>query len=205
MNKEKLDALRAQIPLPLNKAIEALNKNNWDVDACVEEFHTNNINEIRRVTECDEATAQSNYKACNQNVAKAIQRIFDQVVYISTWKESPRLTGIGFVLWPDSKGKKHSRTGKREDVFIATYDFDFIEAVFRSVYPLTDPYLAREENSFDITGYNRFDRTTILVIAEKIGQLTHDDPVVLNFFKEVQQWLIDNSTKGEYIVVLGTL
>lgn len=203
MNNENVKLLREKIPVPLNIALELLKKNNYDIELCEKEFHDDNIQKICDRAECDYETAKENYKICNYDIAKAVERINQKQVIISTGKTTD--SKIGFILWPENAAGEAYKTEKRNDAFIPAEDFDIILKEFQSVFPLRNPWNDLVEDEFDIMGSNFFDNKTCREIVEKINQIKNEDEKVQTFLKEFLIWLNDKLVYADYIVVYGNL
>ena len=203
MNKESIKILRSKIPIPLNKAIELLKKNNGDVELSEQDFNDENITEICKVTECEEETARKEYQICDHDVVKAIERINQKPVTIGTGKFSD--SKIGFVLWPENAKGEFYKTEKRNDVFIPAEDFDIILNTVQSVFLLQNEWNNTIEDEFDMIGHNFFDVKSCRLIIEKIGLLNPKDEREKDFLLEIINWLRDKLVYAEYIVVYGNL
>ncbi|MBE8727312.1 hypothetical protein [Flavobacterium hungaricum] len=203
MNPESIKILRSKISIPLNKAIELLKMNNGDVALSEQSFHTENIIEICKVTECDEETAQKEYQICNCDVTKAVERINQKLVVIGTGKFQD--SKIGFILWPENENGEFYKTAKRNDAFITAEDFDLVLEVFQSVFPLQNPWNNSSEDKFDKVGNNFFDKKKALIILQKINEIKSKDANETRFLKELTEWLNDKLSYAAYIVVYGNL
>ena len=203
MDNEKIKILRSRIAVPLNVAVELLKKNNNDVLLCEQEFHDINIQTISQKAECDYKMANESYALCNYDIVKAIERINQKQVIITTGYTTD--SKIGFVLWPENAAGEFYKTAKRNDVFIHTEDFDIILKEFQSVFPLKNPWNNDIEDKFDPVGNNFFDNKTCRIIVEKISYIKNDDEKVQFFLKEVTNWLEDKLMYADYIVVYGNL
>lgn len=203
MDNEKLKILRSKISIPLNVAVELLRENNGDIALCEREFHNDNIQIISMKTECDYDIAKKNYELCNYDVTKAVERINQKPIIITTGKTTD--SKIGFILWPENGEGEFYKTAKRNDVFIPTEDFDLILKEFQSVFPLQNPWNDIIEDEFDKTGDNFFDNKTIRLIIEKIKLIEKVNEREKAFLMEVINWLNDKLVYAEYIVVYGNL
>lgn len=203
MNTENIKILRTKILIPLDKAIQLLKKNKEDVALSEMDFHNENIIEICQKTECDEETARKEYQICNLDISKAIERINQKPVVISTGN-NPDLK-IGFILWPQNEEGEFYKTNKRNDVFIAIDDFDIVIDVFQSVFPIKIPWNNIVENEFDKIGHNFFDNKTCRLIVEKIDDLETDDEKEKVFLLKLINWLNDKLAYADCIVVYGNL
>jgi len=203
MDNENIKILRNKISVPLSKALKLLQKNNGDVELSEQDFHSGNITEISEKAECDYATAKRNYEICNYDITKAIEKINQIQVIITTGKVID--SKIGFILWPENAEGKFYKTVKRNDAFIPAKDFDIILNVFDSVFPLNDLQGNFEQVGFDITGHNFFDHKTCRQIIEKINRIESNDESVKSFLVKVINWLNDKLTYADYIVVYGNL
>jgi hypothetical protein len=203
MDNEKIKILRSKIAVPLNVAAQLLKKNNNDVLLCEQEFHSINIQTISQKAECDYETANESYSLCNYDIVKAIERINQKQLIITTGNTAD--FKIGFVLWPENAAGEFYKTAKRNDVFIPTEDFDIILKEFQSAFPLKNPWNNDIEDKFDPVGNNFLDNTTCRIIVEKISQIKNDDEKVQFFLKEITNWLDDKLKYADYIVVYGNL
>jgi hypothetical protein len=205
MDTGKIKTLREKIAIPLDVAITLLKKNNGDISICEKEFHNENINEICKIAECDEETANRYYKVCNCDKIKAIDRINSRQIVISTREKQTQGNEIGFILWPEKANGENYKTTKRNDVFIPTADFDYIINEFKSVFPLENTVNKQVEESFDPCGHNFFDNKTCRLIVDSISEIKTDKPVVDRFIKELINWLNDKLEYADFIVVYGNL
>ncbi|RKR10584.1 hypothetical protein C8C83_2260 [Flavobacterium sp. 90] len=203
MDNEKLKILRNTISIPLNVAVELLRKNNGDIALCEREFHNDNIQTISIKAECGYDIAKENYELCNYDVIKAVERINQKPITITTGKTTD--SKIGFILWPENGEGEFYKTVKRNDVFIPTEDFDLILKEFQSVFPLRNPWNDIIEDEFDNTGNNFFDHKTIRLIVEKIKLIKNENEKEKAFLMETINWLNDKLVYAEYIVVYGNL
>lgn len=203
MDDDKIKILRSRISIPLNTAFSLLKKNNGDVLLCEKEFHDNNIGEICLKTECDYKTAKKSYEVSNFDIIKAVERINQKQVTITTGKAKD--SKIGFVLWPENANGEFYKTEKRNDVFISTEDFDIVLEEFKSVYPIQNPWNDLVEDEFDVLGNNFFDNKTCKQIVERISKIQSNDQQVQNFLIELINWLNDKLIYADYIVVYGNL
>lgn len=205
MDSEKIKTLRNKIAIPLNIAINLLEKNNDDVLASEQAFHNNNINEISSIAECDFETARDAYHFCKYDNIKAIKKINSKQVIITTRENPTPRNEIGYIIWPTSKNQEYYTTKKRNDAFIPTADFDYVLEIFKSVFPLKHPRYDRFENNFDTCGTNLFDKETCKKIVEKIRQLKTEDRKVKQFLQELIDWFTDKLAYADIIVVYGNL
>jgi len=205
MDIEKIKILRQRMSIPLNRAIELLRSNDGNLIACEQEFHSSNVADVVRMTECDEETARKNYEICNYDTAKTIDRINARQLIITTRKLRIPRNEIGFILWPEDLYGKGYKTTKRNDVFIPTDDFDYIIACFRSVFPLQNPWNKNTEKIFDIYGFNSFSNKTCRQIIKRINKIDTDNQDVASFLQEVIQWFNEKLNYADYIIVYGNL
>lgn len=205
MDLQKIKSLRNKIAIPLDTAIELLRKHDNNILACKEEFYNNNIKEISILTECKEEIAKENYIFCNYDKAKTIHRINSRQIIITTRKDKAPKNEIGYILWPENANGEGYKTVKRNDAFIPTADFEIIIEVFKSVFPLQNPWNKNIEDSFDTCGNNYFDNKTCLQIIARINSIKTDDPNIKQFLHEVIQWFDDKLKYADYIVIYGNL
>lgn len=205
MDTEKLKTLRNKIDIPLDLAVALLNKNQGDIDACVQEFHHSNIEEICVLTNCGFTLAKENYEIFQFDKLKAIKNINSNPIIISTRENPSSKNEIGFILWPEDDEGNFYNTIKRNDAFIPTADFNIVINVFQSVFPLKNKWNDEVELSFDATGNNYFDKENCKVIIDKIRQIETEDPKIQNFKSELIVYLNDKLTYADYIVVYGNL
>lgn len=205
MDREKIRILRNTIAIPLDIAIQLLEKNNGDIDASKQEFHNDNIREISMVAECDLDMARENYNICKYDKTKAIERINARSVIITTRENPTPRNEIGFILWPEDKNGENYKTTKRNDAFIPTTDFDYVINEFKAVFPLENPWNKYIEDRFDICGHNYFDKKTCETIIEKIKQTKTDDAKITKFKNDLIEWLNDKLVYADYITVYGNL
>lgn len=202
MNVENIKILRSEISIPLNKAIELLKRNNGDVVLSVDDFHNQNIIEICKITECEEETARKDYQICSYDVAKAVERINQKPVVISTGNGDSK---IGFILWPQNEEGEFYKTKKRNDVFISSKDFEIILEAFQSVFPIKNPWNGIIEDEFDKIGHNFFDNKTSRLIVERISGIKFNNEKEKIFLFELINWLNDKLAYADYIMVYGNL
>lgn len=205
MDLEKIKSLRNKIAIPLDVAIELLKKHNDDISICEQEFHNNNIKEICKTTDCDQATARRNYISCNYDKIKTIEKINTRQIIISTQKTELPKNEIGFILWPENSDGENYKTTKRNDAFIPTADFNYIIENFRSVFPLKNPWNNNVEEQFDVCGHNYIDNETCKQIIKKIANIKNDDKSISQFLQEVTQWFNEKLEYADFIVIYGNL
>lgn len=203
MNNESIKILRSKISIPLNKAIELLKKNNGDVVLSEQDFHDENIIEICKTTDCDEETAKKEYQICNLDVIKTAERINQKPVKIGTGKFSD--AKIGFVLWPRNEKREFYKTEKRNDIFISTEDFNLVQRLFESVFPICNDLGFIGQESFDITGHNFLSNEICQLIVREIKMLKNNDEEVQSFLNKLINWFDDKLSYADYIVVYGNL
>lgn len=203
MTNESIKILRNKISIPLNKAVELLKKNNGDVVLAEQNFHNENIFEICSKVQCDAKTARKEYQICNYDVTKAIERINQKSVVISTGNNPD--SQIGFILWPENAEGEFYKTEKRNDVFISTEDFEIVLKEFQSVFPIKNPWNGTIENEFDKIGSNFFDKVTSRLIVEKISRIETNNEKEKVFLHEIINWINDKLVYADYIVVYGNL
>ncbi len=202
---KRLKTLRKKIDIPLDKALELLKKHDGDIALCEHAFHTDNIEHIAMLTQCDEATARENYLLCEYDVQKAMDKIHQKKVIITMRENKQSRPEIGFVFWPEDKEGRTYKTLKRNDMFIPTDDFDVVIEAFRAVFPIKNPYTQSIEEEFDVCGTNVFDVQTCRQIIQKMGEIECKDAIHQQFITELVTWLEDKLTYAEYIIVYGNL
>ena len=205
MDSEKLKILRSRIAIPLDIAMNLLKENNGNIEDSEQEFHNTNIKEISILAECDIETAREIYNFCKYDTAKAVEKINSKQVIITTRENPTPRNEIGFILWPENKDGENYKTKKRNDAFIPTADFDYVIDVFRSVFPLENPWNKNIEEYFDVCGHNYFDKNTCRIIIEKIEQTKTGELKVTKFKNELIEWLNDKLTYADYLVIYGNL
>lgn len=197
--------LRTRLAIPLNVAMQLLEKNNGDVCASEHNFHADNIHEICSVTGCDFETVRDSYNVCKNDKLKAIDKINSAQVIIMTRENPGSENETGFLIWPETKDGESYKTTKRNDAFIPTADFEYIIDEFNSVFPLVNPWNKSIEGNFDVCGHNYFDNITCRLIIEKIERIQTSDPRLIKFIEEVIAWLNDKLDYADYIVIYGNL
>ncbi|MPT34694.1 MAG: hypothetical protein E2604_06315 [Flavobacterium sp.] len=205
MDPTKIKILRSRTAIPLDVAIQLLKENNGDIDASEQAFHHNKIRAIVFEAECDYETAKEYYELCKYDTTKAIERINNRTVRISTREKPTSRNEIGFSIWPVDHERHYYKTKKRNDVFIPAYDFDFILDEFNSVFPIQNPWNKQVETALYIYGHNYFDNATCRILSDRIAQSKTDDPKVLEFKMQFIAWLNDKLNYATYIVVFGNL
>ncbi len=207
MDIEKVKILKKKLSIPLTVAIQLLKENEGDLSACEKAFHYNNINTICRLAECDERVAQKYYHIMKQDVEKAIEKINQRLVCITTKEPHETVNKIGFILWAENEHLTQYITSKAESVFIPTEDFQYVIKEFRAVFPVKRPFKDREiiEHHFDICGHNFFDNQTCRTIVERIARISNRDPKVERFLRELIQWFNVKLRFANYIMVYGNL
>jgi len=203
MNIENVKLLRSKISISLSEAVQILRMNNDDVVLSEEAFHNQNIVEISTKTECEVEMARKEYQICNYDVTKAIERINQKPVVISTGNNAD--SKIGFILWPENAEGEFYKTEKRNDVFISSEDFEIISKAFQSVFPIKNPWNGIVEDEFDKTGHNFFDNKTSRLIVERISSIEPNNEKEKIFLFESIKWLNDKLAYADYITVYGNL
>jgi len=207
MDTEKIKILRQKLSLPLNAAIKLIKEHNGDVSACEKAFHKNNINAICRLAECDESMAKKYYHICKHDVPKAIKKIDERLVCITTNEPDEMVHKIGFSLWAENESLNKYITSKADSIFIQSKDFDYVIKEFQSVFPLKRSYKDSQiiDNCFSICGYNTFDNKTCRHIIKRIARITTDDPKVEKFLRDLIKWFNIKLRFADCIVIYGTL
>ena len=205
MDRKKLNALRERVSIPMKDAIELLKKTNGDIPAAENEFHALKIKDICRLADCDEETAAQTYKLYNCDIEKAISKINNRDIIITTRDTLGPKNEIGYSLWPETKNGDCYKTVKRNAVFIPSSDFDYIIEEFKSVFPQKHPVFKHVEKEFDPCGDNHFSNSVCKQILSKIEQIKKSDPKIEKFLEEVKDWLNDKLEYADIIVVFGNL
>ncbi len=205
MDIDKVKLLRKKINIPITEAIQLLKKNKGDIALSEHVFHSNNIKEIQKNTDCDEKTAEENYKLFSYDIKKAIQKINERGIVLTTRESKIPRNEIGFILWPENKNGETYKTIKRNDVFIPTADFEYIIDEFKAVFPLKDPWTDTIEDYFDTCSHNSFNAETSNHILKKIKMITHEDDKVQLFLQEVITWFTKTLEYADYIIIYGNL
>lgn len=205
MDRNAINILRSRITIPLDVAIQLLKENKGDIDASEQAFHNNNITEITLAAECDYKTAKEHYELYKYNITKAIKKINSKEIIITTSEIPIARNAIGFILWPENDKREGYKTTKRNDIFIPDADFDLVINEFKSVFPLRNPWNKMIEDSFDNCGHNYFDNKSCRIIVARIKQSKTDDPKVIEFKKQLIEWLNDRLRYADYITVYGNL
>ncbi|UUC44465.1 hypothetical protein [Flavobacterium cerinum] len=205
MDRNTITILRSRISIPLDVAIQLLRENKGDIDASEQAFHNNNIKEIMLAAECDHETAKKHYELYKYNITKAIKKINSKEIVITTSEIPTGRNAIGFILWPENNDRVGYESTKRNDVFIPYVDFNLVINEFESVFPLQNPWNKMTEDSFDNCGHNYIDNKSCRIIVERIKQSKTDDPKVIEFKKQLIEWLDDKLSYADYITVYGNL
>lgn len=195
MEFEKLKKLRKKIPIPLKKAIELLEKNNGNIEACEKEFHKLTIDAICKITDCEKEKATRIYYKFNFNKEKAIHEINNEQSVLAIEHLIPAKNTIGFILWFEDEHGKEYKTEKRNDIFIPTKDFDFIKKEFTS----------NCSENFSSTSSNYFDKSDCKLIIEAIQKIKTDHPNQNKFLQDLQDWMEKSLKFAEVLVVYGNL
>lgn len=191
--------------MPLTTAIRLLKSNDGDIYICEQEFHKEIIREICKAAECEEETAKEYYIASIYDLNKAVEKINQRAVTITTRVNKASKNEIGFVLWPETATREAYKSAKRNDIFIPTDDFDYILETFASAFPVYNPLTKEVETSFNVCGLNYFDNQTCTRVAERISRIECDDLPIKQFLQDVATWLNDTLKYAEYILVYGNL
>jgi|GEM_PF-106126 len=207
IDTEKIKILRQKLSIPLNAAIKLVKEHNGDVSACEKAFHKTNINAICRLAECDESMAKKYYHICKGDVQKAIKKIDERLVCITTNEPNETVHKIGFILWAENQNLTQYITSKAESVFIQSKDFDYVIEEFQSVFPQKRPYKDSEiiDDCFCICSHNIFDNKTCRHIVKRIARIATDDPKVEKFLRDLIKWFNIKLRFADYIVVYGNL
>lgn len=194
MEMVKIKELRDKIAIPLHVAKKLLKENNNNVELSLQEFHRNNINAICRLAECSETIAEKYYHISNYDIEKTIKKIHDRLIYLTATRNET-IDKIGFILWAENESLEKYASSSDGSLFIQTKDFEYVIDIFRSNDPET----------FDITGHNRFDNTTMRKIVEQIARLkvkTSDEEL---FLRDLIKWFNSKLRYADKIVIYGNL
>lgn len=205
MDNSSITTLRKRIAIPVSTAVQLLRAHGGDIDACVVAYQQAQLTEICARADCDLATAQDSYAACQGDKTKAIARILARPVVLTMRDRPGPRNEVGYVLWPETGSGELYKTAFRNDAFIPSADFAILLDAFRSVYPLPSRSGDQVEAQFDHCGHNYFDRDTALRIVDRIVQAPAGDTVEQGFRKEVVAWLRDKLAYADYLVVYGNL
>lgn len=200
----KIQILKERLSISMSLAIELINENNGDLLMCEQEFNRNNINTICRLAECNEEVAEKYYKTHNFDVKKSIQKINEQLFYLTTTPEES-IGGVGFSLWAENKSLDKYLRSRDKTLFIQTKDFEYVLDVFQSVFPMTDLDSGFTQESFDIVGMNYFDNKTCRIIVEKLAKIKTKDVNVELFLRDLIKWFHIHLRYAEEIIIYGNL
>ncbi|BDD09979.1 hypothetical protein FUAX_24110 [Fulvitalea axinellae] len=201
---QKVKKLRSKLSVSLALAIELIEENNGDLDACEKEFHRNNINTVCRLAECDETIAEKYYRICDFDLEKSIKKIHEQLFYLTTTPNEP-IDKIGFILWAENESLKKYVTARDKSLFIQTKDFEYVIDAFNSVFPLKDQDSGKTQNCLDIVGHNFFDNKTCRIIVERMAKIKTKDRHVESFLRDLIKWFNIQLRYADEIVVYGNL
>lgn len=201
---QKIKELRERLSISIKSAKELINENNGDLLVCVQEFHKHNINIICRLAECNEQIAEKYYKICNFNIDKSIQKIHEQLFYLTTTPNTP-ISKIGFILWAENKSLDKYVSSRDKSLFIPTIDFEYVLGAFTSVFPLKDEKGNIVEDCFCPVSHNIFNNKTSRIIVNGIATIKTKDPYVEKFLRDLIKWLNIQLKFAEEIVVYGNL
>lgn len=121
-----------------------------------------------------------------------------------TIDENPEaVSKIGFFIWAAGDDFELIDNDRNRMYFIPSDDFSYVISIFRSVYPVLNPYSGEMEQYFDACFDNYFDQENILLIISKIQTLNVTDIEVMNFLAKIVQCLKEKMSMGTYVVVEG--
>ncbi|MCH4242992.1 hypothetical protein [Acinetobacter gerneri] len=110
---------------------------------------------------------------------------------------------IGFFIWAAGEYCESIVNEQNRMYFILSDDFSYVIDIFRSVYPLLNPYSKTIEGTFDVCFDIFFDHVTIQSIISKIQTLNFADIEVMNFLEKIIQCLKEKMSIGSYVVIEG--
>ena len=201
---QKIKQLRERLSISVTEAKALIEDNNGNILAAEKEFHKHNINTICRLAECDDTEAKKYYELYKFDIEKAVKKITGKLTFLTT-TSSQSLEKIGFVLWAENDKLDAYETLYDKSIFIPSKDFDYVIAIFKSVYPLYYEDTDETANSFDIKGKNFFDNKTCRILIEKMSKIKTSDHNVELFLRELIKWFNSKIRYAEYIVVYGNL
>lgn len=207
MDIEKIKQLRSSIPVSLSKAILLLKENEGDILKCEAAYHGQNIRYLYRMAECDEETARQSYLISQGNIEKALARIQQRMVCITS-EPNPALVGkIGFIIWAENKSLDPYIHGKSEGIFVPTEDFELVKPLFEAVYPVIWESSGGERVSdgFDICGHNHLSNAICREIVEGMAWVGTKNEDEERFLCDLIKWFNRQLRFAHKIVVYGNL
>lgn len=199
-NLKFLKELKNSLQIPLRKAIELANQCGEDCEKCKKAFYEEKIKSIIQQTDCsfDEAKELLDiYK----DTQKVIKKLSEKIIRI-TIANKPITEKYGFELWGEYENEKICY-GNNAVIFIPFSHFELILDDFKSVFPIEN--YCSEDNFFDITGTNSFDRKSINQIVKRILNKKYENQDEADFIKQITNWLIEKSKTAKNIIVFGNL
>ncbi|QDH20242.1 hypothetical protein [Saccharibacillus brassicae] len=110
--------------------------------------------------------------------------------------------GVGFEFYPVRDGE---RAPEIRSVFLHEIDAEFVIALIRTQYPLTDPETGQLAQAFDPCWDNAVPKPVWREILEELNRLAPADPEEKAFVRTFADWLNEALEAGDFITVAGNL
>ena len=201
---KKIQILKTELALPLQKAKILLEQTAGDIPAAIALYHQENIATIMAETESEHWEAKSVYERFNYNVEKAVKHIFSTSLTISVEdKRDTSERGMGYLI--SALDTDLNNVSKRS-TFIPIEDFDeYLSSDFKAVFPLYQPLWNKIEPHFNCTTSNVFDPTTCRKIIAQLRQRTFTDEKAKIFIQKVIADVEEKLPTCAYIEVYGNI
>ena len=201
---KKIQTLKTELALPLQKAKSLLEQTAGDIPAAITLYHQENIATIMAETECEHWEAKSVYERFNYNVEKTVKHIFSTSLTISVEdKRDTSERGMGYLI---SALDTDLKNVSKRSTFIPIEDFDeYLSSDFKAVFPLYQPQWNKIEPHFNCTTSNVFDPTTCRKIIAQLRQRTFTDEKAKIFIQKVITNLEEKLPTCAYIEVYGNI
>ncbi|WP_172200862.1 hypothetical protein [Saccharibacillus qingshengii] len=110
--------------------------------------------------------------------------------------------GVGFEFYPVRNGE---RAAGIRPVFLHEIDAEFVIALIRGRYPLTDPETGEKAEAFDPCWDNAIAKPIWQDICEELKRMLPEDPEEQAFVRTFTEWLQTALEAGDYVTVAGNL
>lgn len=164
------------------------------------DLHARNINEIMKLAQCDEDSANEIYKIGHYNLKMSIEFIQSTQTILSTQKNR-QLTGKEYVLTPLNNYGEYYKTAIRNKAYIPEDDFMHLLEIIKTLYPKKNIWKEEIDANFEIKGHNYLDKETCKILIEKLQASMNNSEDVNLLKKEIINWLNSHLIAYNYIVI----
>lgn len=191
MNIEFAKQLMRTLGIPLQKAIELIQRQGEDITLCQKALYDEQVQEIIYQTGCSQNQAEEYLKKFS-DPQKAIAKLNSEVHIVSVAGLSYN-EPYGFQMWAEKN--ETMCKGKQYCIFVPFSHFER--------YILSD--IQAIDDEFDILGTNFLDKVTVEVLMDTLKNKNLHSIEEQEFIHKIIVWLLEKLTVADTIVINGTL